>query len=63
MNNAGLTFDHTYTREYAVLFDFHVRLDGNIASTVTGLRRLLARWPGGATSGLDLIEALQKTSP
>ena len=63
MNNAGLAFDHTYTREYPLLFDFHVRLGSNIASTVTGLRRLLARWPAGANSGPDLIEALQKTSP
>jgi len=63
MNNAGLAFDHTYTREYPMLFDFHVRLGGDIASTVTALRRLLARWPDGATSGVDLIEALQKSSP
>jgi hypothetical protein len=62
MNNAGLTFDHTYTREYPLLFDFHVRLGSDITPTVTSLRRLLSRWPAGATSGLDLSEALQKIS-
>jgi len=63
MNNAGLAFDYTYTREYPMLFDFHVRLGGDISSTVTALRQLLARWPGGASSGLDLIETLRKMSP
>lgn len=62
MNNAGLAFDHSYTREYPVLFDFHVRLGGNILSTVAGLRRLLGRWPGGAMSAPDLIDALSRTS-
>jgi len=60
MNNAGLAFDRTYTREYPMLFDLHVRLGGDVASTVTALRRLLARWPPAAKDGSDLIEALQK---
>ena len=43
LNNAGLAFDSTYTREYPALFDRYHRLGEDTKATIQSLRRLLAR--------------------
>ena len=45
MNNAGLAFDHTYTRYYSLMHDLYVRMGRNPAATVPALREYLAQWP------------------
>jgi len=42
MNNAGLAFDNTYTRQYPAMFDRYERAGGNTKATILDLRRLLA---------------------
>ena len=42
LNNAGLAFDRTYTREYPALFDRYQRLGEDTKATIQSLRRLLA---------------------
>jgi hypothetical protein len=63
MNNAGLAFDRTYTREYPVSYDLYIRLGGDLKSTIAALRRLLPRWPAAARSAADLIDALRSAAP
>jgi hypothetical protein len=43
LNNAGLAFDRTYTREYQPLFELAQRHDQNVAATLKTLRDTLAR--------------------
>jgi len=42
LNNAGLAFDSTYTRQYPAMFDLYQRLGEDTKATVQGLRRMLA---------------------
>jgi len=42
MNNAGLAFDHTYTRQYPDVFDRYERSGEDTRATILDLRRLLA---------------------
>jgi hypothetical protein len=42
MNNAGLAFDNTYTRQYPAMFDRYERLGEDTKATILSLRRLLA---------------------
>ena len=42
MNNAGLAFDHTYTRQYPDIFDRYERSGEDARATILDLRRLLA---------------------
>lgn len=58
MNNAGLAFDRTYTREYPIMFDLHLRLGSDTKATILNLRRLLASWPTSAGGAADLLNAL-----
>ncbi len=59
LNNAGLAFDRTYTREYPALFDLETSLGVDLGSTVARFRRLIARWPGGTPDRADLMRALE----
>jgi len=42
MNNAGLAFDHTYTRQYPAMFDRYERSDEDTRATILDLKRLMA---------------------
>jgi hypothetical protein len=42
LNNAGLAFDSTYTRQYPAMFDLYHRLGEDTKATIQGLRRMLA---------------------
>jgi len=42
LNNAGLAFASTYTRQYPAMFDLYQRLGEDTKATVQGLRRMLA---------------------
>jgi hypothetical protein len=42
MNNAGLAFDNTYTRQYPAMVDRYQRAGANTKATILDLRRLLA---------------------
>jgi hypothetical protein len=57
MNNAGLAFDRTYTRNYPMLHDLY-RLVGRDTSTlVVTLKRLMTNWPTSASEAADLLKA------
>lgn len=43
LNNAGLAFDNTYTRQYPAMFELYQRLDQDAKTTIQSLRRLLAK--------------------
>jgi hypothetical protein len=42
LNNAGLAFDSTYTRQYPAMFDLYQRLGQDTKATIQSLRRMLA---------------------
>jgi hypothetical protein len=46
MNNAGLAFDRTYTRNYPIMLELYGSLGKNTATLVMTLKRLLPSWPG-----------------
>jgi hypothetical protein len=46
MNNAGLAFDRTYTRNYPIMHELYGSLGKNTATLVMTLKRLLPIWPG-----------------
>jgi hypothetical protein len=46
MNNAGLAFDRTYTRNYPIMHELYGSLGKNTATLVMTLKRLLPTWPG-----------------
>lgn len=56
MNNAGLAFDRTYTRNYPIMHDLYRRLGSDVATLVPTLKRLLANWPSAAASAADLMK-------
>jgi hypothetical protein len=58
MNNAGLAFDRTYTRNYPALHDLYVRLGRNTATVVPTLKGLMAQWPSGQR--IDASEILER---
>jgi hypothetical protein len=58
MNNAGLAFDRTYTRDYPLVFGLYTLLGRDTTRTVAGLKRLLSHWPASATLPEDLLAAL-----
>jgi hypothetical protein len=45
MNNAGLAFDRTYTRNYPVMHDLYTHLGRDAATLVSALKKLVANWP------------------
>jgi hypothetical protein len=45
MNNAGLAFDRTYTRNYPIMHELYGSLGKDTATLVTTLKRLLPAWP------------------
>ena len=45
MNNAGLAFDRTYTRNYPSMHELYGSLGKNTATLVLTLKRLLPSWP------------------
>jgi hypothetical protein len=49
LNNAGLAFDRTYTREYQPLFELAERHDRNVTETVKTLRETLAHGSASTT--------------
>ncbi|MCM3880512.1 MAG: aminopeptidase [Vicinamibacterales bacterium] len=54
MNNAGLAFDQTYTRNYPILHDLYISLGKDTTTLVTTLKRLLPKWPASAAGAEDL---------
>lgn len=46
MNNAGLAFDRTYTRNYPSMHELYDSLGKSTATLVMTLKRLLPSWPG-----------------
>jgi hypothetical protein len=59
MNNAGLAFDRTYTRNYPVMHALYELLGSDTATLVSTLKRLMPNWPGAATDAGELIERLK----
>jgi hypothetical protein len=55
MNNAGLAFDRTYTRNYPMIHDLYRLLDSDTPMLVSTLKRLLANWPTSAARAADLM--------
>ena len=55
MNNAGLAFDRTYTRNYPMMHDLYRLLGNDTAMLVSTLRRLLTNWPASASRAADLM--------
>ena len=56
MNNAGLAFDRTYTRNYPMIHDLYTLLGGDTAALVSTLRRLLTDWPRAAANAHELMK-------
>jgi hypothetical protein len=57
MNNAGLAFDRTYTRNYPMIHDLYKLLGNDTPTLVSTLKRLLTNWPVSAADAADLIQA------
>ena len=57
MNNAGLAFDRTYTRDYPMLYDLYTLLGSDTSRLVATLKRLMSNWPASAANATDLIAA------
>jgi hypothetical protein len=57
MNNAGLAFDRTYTRNYPMVHDLYRLLGNDTTALVSRLKRLLTNWPVSAADAADLIKA------
>jgi hypothetical protein len=57
LNNAGLSFDRTYTRHYPMLHDLYMLLGHDTPALVSTLKRLMANWPSAAANASDLINA------
>ena len=55
MNNAGLAFDRTYTKNYPLIHDLYKLLGSDTARLVAALRRLLTNWPISEASAADLM--------
>jgi hypothetical protein len=60
MNNAGLAFDRTYTRNYPIMHALYEMLGSDTATLVSTLQRLMTNWPGTATDASELIGWRQK---
>jgi Putative aminopeptidase len=56
MNNAGLAFDRTYTRNFPIMFDLYTLVGRNTATFVPTLKRLLTNWPSSAARASDLLK-------
>jgi hypothetical protein len=56
MNNAGLAFDRTYTRNYPMIHELYRLLGNDTAMLVSTLKRLLTNWPISAADVGDLIK-------
>jgi hypothetical protein len=57
MNNAGLAFDRTYTRNYPMLHELYKLLGRDTPALVSTLKRLLRNWPVAAAGAGDLLKA------
>jgi hypothetical protein len=57
MNNAGLAFDQTYTRNYPLLYDLYTLLGNDTAALVARLKTLMVAWPAGAATATDLLHS------
>lgn len=55
MNNAGLAFDRTYTRNYPMIHELYRLLGSDTAVLVSTLKRLLTNWPIAAAGATDLM--------
>lgn len=58
MNNAGLAFDQTYTRNYPVMYELYRLLGSDTAALVSRLKELMTDWPGVAATAADLMKAV-----
>ena len=56
MNNAGLAFDRTYTRNYPIMHELYTLFGRNTAILVPALKRLLTKWPTSAAQASDLLK-------
>jgi hypothetical protein len=56
MNNAGLAFDQTYTRNYPLLYDLYTLLGDDTAALVARLKALMVKWPADAVTAADLMK-------
>jgi hypothetical protein len=56
MNNAGLAFDRTYTRNYPIMYELYTLVGRNTAALVPALKRLLTNWPSAAARASDLLK-------
>ena len=59
MNNAGLAFDRTYTRNYPMMHDLYELLGHDTPALVSALKRLMANWPGAAADAVELLGAMR----
>jgi hypothetical protein len=57
MNNAGLAFDHTYTRHYPMIHELYRLLGQDPTRLVTTLKRLMTNWPGHPVDAAALAAA------
>ena len=55
MNNAGLAFDQTYTRNYPLMYELYRLLGSDTAALVSRLKELMTDWPGDAATAADLM--------
>jgi hypothetical protein len=58
LNNAGLAFDRTYTRNYPIMYALFDRVGSDPAALVSTLKRLMANWPSEASDAGELLGAL-----
>jgi hypothetical protein len=58
MNNAGLAFDRTYTRNYPMMYALFDLLGSDPAALVSALKRLMANWPNEAANAGELMQWL-----
>ena len=54
MNNAGLAFDHTYTRHYPMIHELYGLLGRDTTRLVTRLKQLMTNWPGHVVTAAEL---------
>lgn len=55
MNNAGLAFDRTYTRNYPVMHGLYRLMGADTPALVATLKRLMPNWPVNVTDAGELI--------
>jgi hypothetical protein len=58
LNNAGLSFDRTYTRFFPLLYELHTSL-GDVRASVAALKRLLASSPQNEAELLERLASVR----